>query len=72
MGWSTITSTNEDFEQITFSFYDDSNQNLSDYLIAMGRCGGVVETVADDIRGSPSVNLFLLMVMYRCVVVEQC
>ena len=32
---------------------------LSDYLIAMGRCGGVVEAVAGDIRGSPSVNLFI-------------
>ena len=59
MGWSTTTSTNEDFEQITYSFYDDFNQNFSDYLIAMGRCGGVVEAVADDIRGSPSVNLFI-------------
>ena len=25
----------------------------------MGRCGGVVEAVAGDIRGSPSVNLFI-------------
>jgi hypothetical protein len=32
---------------------------LSDFMIAMGRCGGVLEAVAGAVRGSPSVNLFL-------------
>ena len=32
---------------------------LKDFLIAMGRCGAVVEAVPADVRGSPSVNLFI-------------
>ena len=32
---------------------------LNDFLTAMGRCGAVVEAVAGDVRGSPSVNLFI-------------
>ncbi len=32
---------------------------VKDFLLAMGRCGAVVEAVPGDVRGSPSVNLFI-------------
>jgi len=35
------------------------SNGLSDFMVAMGRCGAVVEAVAGDVRGSPSVNLFI-------------
>jgi hypothetical protein len=34
-------------------------KGVHDFIVAMGRCGAVVEAVAGDVRGSPSVNLFI-------------
>jgi len=32
---------------------------LKDFILAMGRCGAVVEAAPGDVRGSPSANLFI-------------